>query len=32
MRRKTPEDILLGPNLSDVETVGIEILDLSQFP
>src|SRR5439155_17876224 len=32
MRRKAPENILLGTDLPDVQTVGIQVVDLSECP
>ena len=31
MRRKTPENVFLNPDLADVQAIGIEVLDLSQL-
>ena len=31
MGSKTPKDIFFFPNLADIETVGINVLDLAQF-
>ena len=30
VRSKAPQDVLLGPYLSDIETIGIQIVDLSE--
>ena len=31
MRRKAPESVFLGPHLAEIESVGVNVIDLAQF-